>query len=104
MTVDRRPPTLGSPDIVRRPVTRLEVTRRESVWEITKDGRFCGHYDDDQPAFDAAEAMALALVADGGAADLLWTDARSHSGVPDRTIEFRSGSTIIVHQQPRDVP
>ncbi|WIM09295.1 hypothetical protein [Enhydrobacter sp.] len=99
MTVDPTPPALGPANIERRPVTRLEVRRRESIWEITSDGRLCGHYDDDQPAFDAAEAMALALVADGGAADLLWTDARPQSGVPDRIIEFRSGSTTIVCQR-----
>ena len=89
-----------------RAVTRLEVRRRVGVWEVTRDGRFYGHYHEDQPAFEAAEAAALAVVADGGSADLLWNATRPQSlSAPAadvalssvvRIMEFRPGSTRIV--------
>lgn len=87
-------------------VTQLEVKRHAGIWEIIRDGQFYGHYDQDQPAFDAAEAVAVAIVASGGAADLVWTDGRPKSGVSDqaaglRVIEFRPGSTTIVRQHLR---
>lgn len=88
------------------PVTRLEVRRSTGLWQVTCDGQFHGHYDTDQPAFDAAEAVALDVVANGGAADLWWNDRpQSEESDPgmgvaargvSRTIEFRSGSTRIV--------
>lgn len=88
-------------------VTRLEVRRSTGLWQVTRDGQFHGHYDADQSAFDAAEAVALDVVANGGAADLWWNDSRPQSEESDpatgvasrgisRTIEFRSGSTRIV--------
>jgi hypothetical protein len=81
-------------------VTQLEVKRHAGIWEIIRDGQFYGHYDDDQPAFDAAEAVAVAVVASGGSADLVWTDGRPKSETSDqaeslRIIEFRPGSTTI---------
>jgi hypothetical protein len=98
-----------------RAITRLEVKRRVGIWEVTRDGHFYGHYQEAQPAFDAAEAAALAIVANGGAADLLWNDTRPQSGVSDqardvavsrlsRVIEFRSGSTTIVRPHLRGAP
>src|SRR5579871_4669849 len=39
--------------------------------ELTKDGAFYGHYYGQQPAFDAANAAARAIVANGGSADIL---------------------------------
>jgi hypothetical protein len=94
-----------------RSVTLLEVSQRVGIWEVTKDGRFYGHYYDDQPAFDAAEAAALAIVANGGQADLRWNRARPRSAVSDQAkdaasgnvsqiIEFRAGSTRIVRVLP----
>ena len=87
-------------------VTQLEVKRHAGIWEIIRDGQFYGHYDDDQPAFDAAEAVAVAVVASGGSADLVWTDGRPKSEISDqaeslRIIEFRPGSTTIVRQHLR---
>ena len=87
-------------------VTQLEVRRHVGIWEIIRDGQFYGHYDDDQPAFDAAEAVAVAVVASGGAVDLVWTDGRPKSETSDqaeslRIIEFRPGSTTIVRQHLR---
>ena len=87
-------------------VTQLEVKRHAGIWEIIRDGQFYGHYDEDQPAFDAAEAVAVAVVASGGSADLVWTDGRPKSGISDRAeilriIEFRPGSTTIVRQHLR---
>jgi hypothetical protein len=92
-----------------RAVTLLEVAQRAGIWEVTKDGRFYGHYTRDQPAFDAAEAAAFAIVAGGGAANVLWNDARPPLGFSDpardasigsigvlRTLEFRAGSTRVV--------
>ena len=87
-------------------VTQLEVRRHVGIWEIIRDGQFYGHYDDDQPAFDAAEAVAVAVVASGGSADLVWTDGRPKSEISDqaeslRIIEFRPGSTTIMRQHLR---
>jgi hypothetical protein len=36
--------------------TLFEVAHRGGIWEVTKDGRFYGHYHSQQPAFDAVEA------------------------------------------------
>jgi hypothetical protein len=36
--------------------TLFEVAHRRGIWEVTKDGRFYGHYHSQQPAFDAVEA------------------------------------------------
>jgi hypothetical protein len=44
---------------------------RAGIWELTKDGVFYGHYHEPQPAFDAANAAARAIVANGGSADIL---------------------------------
>lgn len=96
-------------------VTRLEVRRSTGLWQVIRDGQFHGHYDADQSAFDAAEAVALDVVANGGAADLWWNDPRPQSeesdpamgvtsGTVSRIIEFRSGSTRIVRWQPRGAP
>ncbi|HKV16835.1 MAG TPA: hypothetical protein VJQ81_17445 [Reyranella sp.] len=107
MTIDPKQPAPRPANIARPAVTVLEVKHRDDIWEIIRDGQFHGHYDDDQPAFDAAEAIAVAVVASGGSADLVWTDGRPKSGVSDRAkilriIEFRPGSTTIVRQQLRD--
>jgi hypothetical protein len=51
--------------------TLFEVAHRGGIWEVTKDGRFYGHYHSQQPAFDAVEAAAHAAVASGGSADIL---------------------------------
>jgi hypothetical protein len=88
-----------------RPLTRLEIRCSNGLWQVTRDGRFHGHYHADQLAFDAAESVALDVVANGGAADLWWNDPPPQSedsvgGVAlrgvSRIIEFRSGSTRIV--------
>jgi hypothetical protein len=122
MTIDPKQPTFGPANIEhwvetdfaqesdrteRARVTRLEVRCSTGLWQVTRDGKFHGHYDADQSAFDAAEAVALDVVANGGAADLWWNDLRPQSEESDpttgvasrgvsRTIEFRSGSTRIV--------
>jgi NAD(P)-dependent dehydrogenase (short-subunit alcohol dehydrogenase family) len=90
-----------------RAVTLLEVGHRSGIWAITKDGQFYGHFIGGQPAFDAAEAAAFAIVASGGAADVVWDDSHSQSGASDgrsgvaqmklpRTMKFRAGSARIV--------
>ena len=87
-----------------RAIARLEVKRRGGIWEVTRDGRFYGHYQEAKPAFDAAEAAALAIVSNGGAADLFWNDTRPQPDVSDpasdmaisqlsRVIKFRPEST-----------
>lgn len=98
----------------RATVTRLEVRRSTGLWQVTRNGQFHGHYDADLSAFDAAEAVALDVVANGGAADLWWNDRpQSEESDPamgvaargvSRTIEFRSGSTRVVRRQPRGSP
>lgn len=92
-----------------RPVTLLKVSYRSGIWAVTKDGQFFGHYIGDQSAFDAAEAAAFAVVAGGGAADVVWNEVRGQPGASDqaggseapssgvvRTMEFRAGSVRIV--------
>ena len=117
MTIESKQPAFGPVNIGHRAetgptpkgdrterasVTRLEVRRSTGLWQVTRNGQFHGHYDADQSAFDAAEAVALDVVANGGAADLWWNDRpQSEESDPaarsvSRTIEFRSGSTRIV--------
>jgi len=60
--------------------TLLELTYRAGVWEVTKDGNFYAHYLSQQPAFDAIEATAHAIVASGGCADILLRGERSRRG------------------------
>ncbi len=92
-----------------RLATLFRVILHSSVWQVTKDGRFYGHYSTAQPAFDAARAAALGVVASGGAADILWNDRRPDGAAADRskglsvtpfgtvrTMQFRAGSTRIL--------
>ena len=75
MTVDlERPRAIGGPQGL--PATLFRVILRGGIWQVTKDGRFYGHCMAGQPAFDAAQAAALSVVASGGAADILWNDRR----------------------------
>jgi hypothetical protein len=115
MTSDPERAAFGPPKI--DPVSRSQaqvitlfgVTLGGGVWQVTRNGRFYGHYMTAQPAFDAAEAAARAVVASGGAADVLWRDRRPQTDASDRakglavapvgrmrTIEFRAASTRIV--------
>ena len=91
------------------PATLFRVMLRRGIWQVTKDGRFYGHYMANQPAFDAAQAAAQGVVERGGAADILWNDRRDPAGADRvklgvapigtlRTMQFRAGST------PRIVP
>jgi hypothetical protein len=90
-------------------VTLFGVKLRGGIWQVTRDGRFYGHYMAGQPAFDAAEAAARTVVASGGAADIRWNDGRPQAVVSAwakglavapigvmRTMQFRAGSTRIV--------
>ena len=108
MTVDlERPRAIGGPQGL--PATLFRVILRGGIWQVTKDGRFYGHCVAGQPAFDAAQAAALGVVASGGAADILWSDGRPQGAAADqakglavtpigtvRTMQFRAGSTRIV--------
>jgi hypothetical protein len=89
-------------------VRRLQVRGRAGIWEVIQDERFYGHYMGYQAAFDAAEAAAMAIVANGGAADLRFKQGQAHQGVGGpaggsrgpistmRTMEFRAGSAPVV--------
>ena len=89
-------------------VRRLQVWGRAGIWEVLQDDRFYGHYMGYQAAFDAAEAAAMAIVANGGAADLRFKQAQANQGVGEpaggsggpvsamRTMEFRAGSAPVV--------
>jgi hypothetical protein len=89
-------------------VRRLQVRSRAGVWEVIQDDRFYGHYMGYQAAFDAAESAALAIVANGGAADLRFKQGQGRqrpggttggSGGPISavlTMEFRAGSAPVV--------
>jgi hypothetical protein len=85
-----------------QPPRRLHVRGRAGVWEVLRDDRFYGHYMGHQAAFAAAEAAALAIVANGGSADLHFRE-QTPSGVAApaaaaglRTMEFRPGSAPVV--------
>ena len=69
--------------------TLFEVARRGGIWEVTKDGRFYGHYLSQQPAFGAVDGAAHAVVASGGSADILLRGER-----PWQTASRRSGSVL----------
>jgi hypothetical protein len=73
--------------------TLFQLNQRAGIWEITKDGNFYGHYHSQQPAFDAVEAAAHAIVAGGGCADILLRGRPSRPIAADR-IE-RSGKKTI---------
>jgi hypothetical protein len=66
--LDPVPYRVEQPEIV---PTLLQLGRRAGVWELTKDGVFYGDYYEQQSAFDAANAAARAIVANGGSADIL---------------------------------
>jgi hypothetical protein len=55
--------------------TLIQVASQRSIWEVTKDGRFYGHYHSQRPAFD--EQAAHAAVASGGSANVLPRGKRS---------------------------
>ncbi len=103
--IDSRP--AGAPPA--RPPTLFRVVLRGGIWQVTEDGRFYGHYMADQPAFEAAEGAARAIVAGGGRADVLWNERRPQAGASHRinglnvgtigvtrTMQFRTGTTRIV--------
>ena len=85
---------------------RLQVRGRAGIWEVLQDDRFYGHYMGYQAAFDAAEAAAMTIVANGGAADLRFKQGPAHHGLPAggsggsigalRTMEFRAGAVPVV--------
>ena len=86
-------------------VRRLQVRGRAGIWEVIQDDRFYGHYMGYQAAFDAAEAAAMAIVANGGAADLRFKQGQGVGGPAGglggpisaiRTMEFRAGSAPVV--------
>ena len=89
-------------------VRRLQVRGRAGIWEVIQDDRFYGHYMGYQAAFAAAEAAAMAIVANGGAADLRFKQGQADPGVGGptggsggpisamRTMEFRAGSAPVV--------
>ena len=92
----------------RQAVRRLQVRGRAGIWEVIQDDRFYGHYMGYQAAFDAAEAAAMAIVANGGAADLRFNQGQEQQrlggatgglGGPTSamlTMEFRAGSAPVV--------
>ena len=101
----------GGPVVVaaeRQTVRRLQVRGRAGIWEVLQDDRFYGHYMGYQAAFDTAEAAAMAIVSDGGAADIRFKEGQAKQGVGQpaggsggpvsaiRTIEFRAGSAPVV--------
>ena len=81
------------------PPRRLQVRGRAGVWEVLRDDRFYGHYMGHQAAFAAAEAAALAIVAQGGSADLSFREQSPAGAAPAapgaglQTIEFRPGAS-----------
>jgi hypothetical protein len=79
--------------------TLFEVARRGGIWEVTKDGRFYGHYHSQQPAFDAVEAAAHAAVARRGSADILLRGER-----PWQTACRPSGASGVVPADREKVP
>ena len=82
-----------------QPPRRLQVRGRAGIWEVLRDDRFYGHYMGHQAAFAAAEAAALAIVAQGGSADLSFREQPPAGAAPAapgsglQTIEFRPGAS-----------
>jgi hypothetical protein len=72
--LDPVPPMARQPETV--PIL-FQLARRAGVWEVTKDGAFYGHYYEKQPAFEAVNAAAQAIVASGRSADILLRGERS---------------------------
>ena len=85
--------------------TLFEVAHRGGIWEVTKDGRFYGHYLSQQPAFDAVEAAAHAAVASGGAitAPPLMVCVRERSSPNRRTLPWaaRRDRTVSARNAPQ---
>lgn len=117
MKIDPNHPVFGPPNLAPvsssvaaegQPVRRLQVRGRAGVWEVIQDDRFYGHYMGHQAAFAAAEAAALEIVANGGAADLRFKQEQVHPGAGRpaggaggpisavRTMQFRAGSAPVV--------
>lgn len=117
MKIDPNRPVFGPPNLAAvssfsaaegQPVRRLQVRGRAGIWEVIQDDRFYGHYMGYEAAFAAAEAAALLIVANGGAADLRFRQGQAHQGVARpaggsggpisalRTMEFRAGSAPVV--------
>lgn len=111
MTIDpNQRPTGPAVDQPQGPaVRRLQVRGRAGVWEVIRDERFYGHYMGYEAAFAAAEAAALAIVAEGGAADIRFREGPIPPGRPEpargqasgsipgmRTMEFRQGLARVV--------
>ena len=81
---------------------RIQVRGRGGIWEVLRDDRFYGHYIGYDAAFAAAEAVALAIVAKGGSADIRFREQR-RTGIPQaapepaiRTMASRPGSAPVV--------
>jgi hypothetical protein len=114
MKIDPNRSVFGPPNLAAvagaegQAVRRLQVRGRAGIWEVIQDDRFYGHYMGYQAAFAAAEAAALVIVADGGAADLRFNQGQVRQGVGRpgggsggpvsavRTMEFRAGSVPVV--------
>ena len=85
-----------------QPPRRLHVRGRAGVWEVLRDDRFYGHYMGHQAAFAAAQAAALAIVANGGSADLYFREQPPSGVAPPtpgsglQTMEFRPGSMPLL--------
>jgi hypothetical protein len=84
------------------PVVVLRVQCRRGVWEVTRNGKFFGHYGR-LPAIDAAVAAARSIVALLRRADVAVehepSAARDHThGVPDRmrTLYFRPPPVVSI--------
>jgi hypothetical protein len=78
--------------------TLFQLSLRAGIWEITKDGNFYGHYQSQQPAFDAVEAAAHAIVAGGGCADILLRGQPPHTAA--ERIERSAGETVDAGRAP----
>jgi hypothetical protein len=87
------------------PVIVLRVEFRRLIWEVTRDGKFHGHYHGRLSALDAAVAAATAIVAQSGRADvaleheLSAADRSAHDrgvSVPRtvRTVQFRPSAMV----------
>jgi len=85
-------------------VTLFGIKLSGGIWQVTRDGEFYGHYTTDQPAFAAAESAARAIVANGGAADIRWTDRRPQIDASDRASGLEAaaiGTVRAMHFRPR---
>lgn len=67
----------------------FRIERRSGVWQVTRDGKFCGDFLTRRSAVEAAEALAGAFEALGGVARVDAAPAKGDAAVQDASLRTR---------------